>query len=434
MTAPIDKELLLRAQQEKIEFYNSRSTKFLKEAEALKEKHFRYSVARLIIFVLGIAGAILVWSNGALFSIIVILIAIAGFLFCLFTQFKLEKQSKHLLSLSKINSNEVSVLKSQENLYYDGSQYEEANHNYTLDLDIFGPFSMYKILNRARTYRGLRNLKDWLTQKPSLSQIQDRHGAIEELETDYKFRQEIAALLFEVTDQIDQDPAELIQKGFETDFSFASQSWLRIYRLIVPALWVLGGLLYFYHEGYGYLTLAILGLLNFGISLRYASKVNLIQNNISKSLRGLSRYGEVLSHIQNREWKSAYIQKLVIDNSDSHSQSKVKALHQLSHLIDLLDYRLHMIPSFLLNIGLLWDSRLIDKIGIWKSEHPELVSEVFEIIGTVESISSLSTWAFNHEHYSYARVIDSDFNYNGKSLSRLLRVPICQARVPCYAH
>ena len=51
----------------------------------------------------------------------------------------------------EINQNELNNITHWENLYYDGNQYEIPYHNYSEDLDVLGPNSLYSRINRSKS-------------------------------------------------------------------------------------------------------------------------------------------------------------------------------------------------------------------------------------------------------------------------------------------
>ena len=397
----------------KIEIYNSRKIEFLKIAEALRRKHFQYSIIRLVIFIAGITAMILTFNYSIIFFIAIIILTIAGFGFCLFSQFKLEKEKKHHEALADINKNEVNTIINGSNSYYNGQHYEVDYHPYSLDLDIFGNFSLYRSLNRCKTYDGLLHLSNWISKLQALPDIHARQEAVKELTPDLTFRQELAAHLYCVSGQEESNPVTSIKKGFESNFEYANQPWITFYRMILPLIWLAIGIFSYFYSGWGYSLFLIFALLNFVLSVRYAKETNEIQTKISSSLNALGKYTEVLELIYSKNWNSKYLNELL---RSEQKTTQVEALKQLKRLIDLLDYRLHMIPSIILNVGLLWDTRIVAKIGKWKENNDHFVAKMFETIGQAEAISSLATWAFNYEHYSYPDISKGEFNIKGSEM------------------
>jgi hypothetical protein len=63
----------------------------------------------------------------------------------------------------------------------DGGRYRDSDHPYANDLDLFGPNSIFQLLNRCQTRLGEDRLADWLKAPAERAEILARQAAIEEL-------------------------------------------------------------------------------------------------------------------------------------------------------------------------------------------------------------------------------------------------------------
>ena len=63
----------------------------------------------------------------------------------------------------------------------DGARFEDPEHPYASDLDLFGPGSLFEFLCAARTADGESRLADWLANPADPSRVQDRQDAVAEL-------------------------------------------------------------------------------------------------------------------------------------------------------------------------------------------------------------------------------------------------------------
>ena len=176
-----------------------------------------------------------------------------------------------------LNHNEISGLAKFKNLYFDGISYEENDHNFSNDLDIYGPYSIFHLLNRTKTFFGSNFLADWLGETPLISEVHERQKAVVELEKEVDFRQEVNALIFDQKGDHTVDISGRINSLLDTDLSFASSRPLVYYSRLLPIIWVLVALIYYYNDAIGYVLLVFTGMLNFGISMFFAQKVSLIQ-------------------------------------------------------------------------------------------------------------------------------------------------------------
>ncbi|MFT4565583.1 MAG: ABC-type multidrug transport system fused ATPase/permease subunit [Saprospiraceae bacterium] len=399
------------------ETYLNKTKELNSEIDVLSKKHFRYSVFRLIVFILGIGLSIWSWSLGALFFILITLGWIISFLYCIYSQFRIDKRRSYKEALQKINQNEGHIIDGQNSLYYDGQDYEIRHHSYASDLDLFGSFSLYRKLNRCRSFKGQELLANWISTPSKTHEIYKRQTLVKELSEELEFRQDVAAHLWDLDNQHSSNPLPAINAGLEGDYLFASWTPLRMYRMVLPFIWISIAITYYYESNIGYISLLLVGLLNFIISLRYANQVSEIQSKLSGSILKLGTYANALTSILDRSWKDTYLEEMIEPlRSNQEPKVSIASIKRLQQLMDLLDFRLSMIPSLLLNIGLLWDSRIVYKIKLWKDQNPNIFSQVFEIIGHVEAINALATWSYNHPSYNYPEVNDDHFNLEAVEL------------------
>ena len=399
------------------DLYSKRIQILDSEIDTFSTIHFRFSILRLIAFTLGIGLSIWSWALGGLFFILISLGWIVLFLFCIYSQFKIDKKRTFKKALRDINQNEIDVIDLQNNKYYDGQAYEEQHHSYSGDLDLFGSFSLYKKINRCRTFKGQTLIADWISSPSSTSQIYQRQKVTQLLIDKLDFRQDVAAYLWDLESQYNNDPLPAIEAGLDSDYSFSHWIPIRIYRTILPLIWIGVSIIYYFESNFGYILFLLIGLLNFIISIRNANQVSEIQSKLSGSVLKLGTYANVLKVILDKSWKDTYLKEVIEPLRQSQaSEASIASIKKLQQLMDLLDFRLSMIPSILLNIGFLWDSKIVHRIHLWKLQNPNVFQHVFEIIGQVEALNALATFAYNHPSYNFPEVNDEHFNLKAEEL------------------
>ena len=78
----------------------------------------------------------------------------------------------------------------------DGASFLEG-HAYARDLDLFGPASLFDLLNTTRTEIGEVTLADWLRAPAPLGEVRARQAAIDELRPLLDFKEDVAVLASE---------------------------------------------------------------------------------------------------------------------------------------------------------------------------------------------------------------------------------------------
>ncbi|MBK7650192.1 MAG: hypothetical protein IPJ20_04775 [Flammeovirgaceae bacterium] len=132
-----------------VEFYHHRAKHFNHEGARIEKIVKRYSIIRLLIFL--VAGVIIYIgvSQPYYFLLLPILILVFSFLVSRQTHHEEERHLTNYLELLNIKEADAFEFKSIN--VSDGSRFVDAHHPYSHDLDIFGEGSIYQYLNRCGT-------------------------------------------------------------------------------------------------------------------------------------------------------------------------------------------------------------------------------------------------------------------------------------------
>src|SRR5690606_16079995 len=103
-----------------------------------------------------------------------------------------------------VNRNELAMANGEPNRYPDGATYMNGKHAYSGDLDIFGPSSVFALVNRCATPMANSLLSDWLAAPADREAIVRRQAVVRELAADVAWCQQFQAdLLFNLTQAAD---------------------------------------------------------------------------------------------------------------------------------------------------------------------------------------------------------------------------------------
>src|SRR5690606_13754250 len=163
----------------------------------LEKKINRNSFYRLFIM---IGGGIIIFqlfkTNNIFLVLGAIFLVIFVFAYFVFKQSKLDRSLNEAEVFLKINENEINLRNNLPNLYEDGKEFEDSNHPYSSDLDVFGANSLFSKLNRCATKDGVSQLMNWMSIAASKDQIIDRQEAVKELKKDPEHLQSFQTKMF----------------------------------------------------------------------------------------------------------------------------------------------------------------------------------------------------------------------------------------------
>lgn len=393
--------------QDIIADYNKRIAEAQEQIDKYKKLVDTYSLTRLGVFLLFILMTVMsaVWVN-------YVVLSLSGFAFILVFGWLVSEQNAYeaqllfFQNLKKVNENEVGSITSRSNIYYNGDEFNSEKHYYTSDLDIFGPGSLYQLVNRSATTPGNAKLAAWLNAPSQKQIILDRQKAVEELagKKDWKLNLQ-ASLLFAVKQ--DKDQLNRLFAYLKLPVVIPHEKLLSVYIKIAPVAILLSIIAaVFYHDAI-YLAVFI-ALVNGRITTsnnEHVSQADLLAGRIGKEL---SNYAEAFKAIEDENFSSAYCQAIAgkINNRQSGSvSSNIKAL---SRIINNLNARLNMILAVILNGLLVWNVKQVIAIENWKRNNQASIEEAFEVAAEFETLISLAGLHINYPDWCYPEITDGE--------------------------
>jgi Ni,Fe-hydrogenase maturation factor len=391
-------------------FYKEKLSEATSQLAFYKKNSFYYTTGRLLIFLALIALIYFGIHNTILLAIGCPLL-IAAFLFSMSGQADYDKKVAFTQSKIAVIENEIFLLNGGQNIYYDGNIYSDPHHFYTEDLDIFGPHSLYQLINRARTFDGLNYLASLFVNLPNKEELSSRQEACKELESKPDWRIAFSSILLPIENGHKYDLAKDLEHQLENDMAYATQPSTLIYAKALPYIWVLLAILAFFKIDNVMTVMSSLFVLNLILVGRNVKQTGKIQMALGKTTGLLEKTQEAVQHILKEDWASTIIKNEV--NLISKGTGKVFILSELKKIIDKLDFRLNLLVGTFLNGVFLWDYVIINKLNQWKKQHEADLTNLTIFVGKMEALTSLANWSFNNPDYCYPEVSESYFDLSG---------------------
>ena len=162
--------------------------------EGLKKGQLLISLLRLLVFVAGVILSAFAFSHLVFGGIITLLITIILFLFLVNRYEDYSGKIKIAENLVRINGNEINAIDGDYSSFDGGSDLNDAKHDFSGDIDLFGEDSLFRYLNRTVTGSGRTQLAGWLSRPYDLrEEIEERQEAVRELAGKLAWRQQFMA-------------------------------------------------------------------------------------------------------------------------------------------------------------------------------------------------------------------------------------------------
>ncbi|WP_183078568.1 MutS-related protein [Sphingobacterium puteale] len=320
-------------------------------------------------------------------------------------QSKLELQKNYFEAYLKVLSNEQTIAEGKANMYAHGEQFEDGNHPYSSDMDVFGSYSLFAQLNRSTTKQGIDLLASWFSAPLDKEQIWRNQEASKELENESEWIWDFQAkLLANLNHKLDIK-AFLSNYFQDRNFNFGN-GFMRMYVKVGPALFAVALIGSFFIPKFAAVA-TILGLFHVLWAFAKAGNISLFSSRIDKIGGMLGSYADAIQAIESHSWKSASLQEMANElKQGNHAEPISKAFKKLAALINNLDARNNVFVGLFLNLFLLWDFRQVLAIIDWKNKYEKEILNSFDTLAKVEAVNSLAIWKRNHPTYIYPVILN----------------------------
>ncbi|MHA4736966.1 MutS-related protein [Dyadobacter sp. MSC1_007] len=354
-------------------------------AEATEHERFKnIAIWRLLAFAGMIAMAVTWSKTGQAFWGLGIPLLLAVFLVLMRKQQEAKQKRDFQRNLQSINEDELGRLNLRFKRTDTGTEFQEKDHAYAADLDIFGEFSLFKLLNRTHTAEGGRRLANWLKNPAGPDEVGQRQQAASDFSQYPELIQswEATALLHEHTAKhvgefqawsVDVLPASL-RKAL-------SWRWYSLVTLIILILYianVVPGITVF-------ISLAI----HLFILSRFNATVKVLADRTTSMGYTLTAYGELLEKAESAPYQSPWW-----DERKTRITGSAAALGKAGNLFEKLDFRTNPYFAIFVGIPTLWDIHCLAGLEKWKNANHDKLTQWLDVLADTEAMNSLAGHAF----------------------------------------
>jgi len=380
------------------EFYTNRKTQYEAVNDELNTHIFWLGWARLAIFIILATCIYFFFKSEFQYGWLVAAIGLfASFLFLVKYNEKLLDRREVMRHLIRINGNELTILKNEPSYLNDGSVFE-SDESYLLDLDIFGPRSMFHLLNRTATNLGESRLASVL-KKPfkDIQTIENQQITIQKLAAKVDFRQTFLAQALR-TRSNPPDHARLLAWA-ESAPEFYYATYIRVVRILMPTL-ALASLIYGIVT-FNFTFFSFVFILNFFIAGRYGMKITKIHAAVSKNVESLGVFAELFTLINQENFNTNILQKIYDETMEAHQELK-----RLGRIANFFDQRLNMIIYTLFTGLFVYDLQCVFWLEQWKVANRDKLRRWLHAVGEIELLNSLATFHFNNPAFIFPKLTE----------------------------
>ncbi|WP_067144837.1 MutS-related protein [Pseudotamlana agarivorans] len=381
-----------------LDYYKKHLEIYQTEVKSLLKKMTSLSLLRLTVFVATGFGVYFLFNYWQM-AVVIGVLGLSVFLFLLLKYTNVKREREFHKALVALNESEIKIASGDFHDRDHGLQFHDANHEYSLDIDLFGRGSFFQFMNRTTSQEGAKKLADALKAN-DVSNIVERQEAIKELAEKTKFRQFYSATstLVKV-----ETPAHFIVSWIKNHKSFLNKSlfWFAqgfgAVSILIFLLTVLNVITYKPLIGYW----LFLGL---GISSIYLKKVNKLAANTDKVRDTFRQYATLLDLIENENFSSQLLKEKQ-QNIQAETKKASDIFKAFSKSLDALDNRNNLIGAIFANGLFLTDIKNAFRVEQWISLYGHKVADWFEVVAFFDAYNSFGTYAFNHAEFVFPEIV-----------------------------
>ena len=398
-------------------WYNERLSTTESELKKISRRIRTISSLRILLFLAAIAIITFFWDESKL--------KIIGFVACAFVLFlalmkvhtRLFDQIQWLEIKTDLLGKELRGLHNDYSEFDEGNEFTDPEHGYSYDLDIFGKKSLFQAINRTCTQIGKKTLANWLqSHLRDKNSIKERQASIMELSQHNEFREEFA-IIGKINQTVSNDELD-IQNWINEKDKFTRSVWAKILILGVPItniLLLLAGI-------FNILSFTWFGLVFFGFiifSFSIVKRAESLQEEYADKLLTLNKYARLITCLETQNWTSPQLNKL-IKSLKINGESPAHALHQLSKELSRLELRNNQLLYVILEGSMFFQLHIMARIENWKIKYGQYLEGWLKVVGEVDALCSLATFAYNHPSYNYPSISDEPFCFEANEMGHPL--------------
>lgn len=399
-----------------MQIYNSKHALYTAEALVFSRKHNTISIGRLLVVVLFFVG--LYYYNQTTDSMYAVAAAIGFVLFIILMRIHTTLGIKRKLNqaLIDINKDEIDYLNDSSIPFKDGVAFNDFQHPYAYDLDIFGAHSLFQNINRTATHIGEKTLANRLLTVATPLEIEQNQEAIQELASKIDWRQEFLALAKVGDDSAASYESLLRWKSFN---SAPLPRWIVVIMYATPALFLVLLLVYAFTSNAYYATLAgYVFVFNLIILGRVVKRIMADVATSTKIDAIIFQYSLLLQKIEQESFTSQKLNQLQQQLSSSQSTASAH-LKYLSELFSRMDSIGNFVTATVFNGTFLFNLHVFRQLLHWKNTHGTELPKWLQVIGEIEMLNSLANLSYNNPDFVYP-VINDKYQIDFKDLSHPL--------------
>jgi DNA mismatch repair ATPase MutS len=399
-------DLLLPKKAACMEEYIRLEEKYSNNVSDLKRRYNSISILRLIIVIIFCICLYSFITTSDPVKILYLFLIVIFFLIVIKIHVNIAGKLKISEALLSINRDEITFLKHEGIPFADGSEFKDANHLYSYDLDFFGSYSLFHHLNRTATYTGKNNLAQLLLSLLPAKEIILNQEAIKELSAKLDWRQQLTAL-----GKINNDSKIVYEKLLQWSAAKSadlSKTVLTIAYLTPVIICIFLFCYAVFNDTFFTRLTSLLLLFNLAVLSSQYKKIKKELAGADKVYKIIQQYSLIIDQAEKEEFKSEKM--IFLQSKLSHKNTtagfQLKELSSFFHRMERIN---DMFMGSFLNAFFLYHVHVLNGLLKWKKEFASQIPQWLDVIGETEALNCFANFSYNNPGFAFPK-LNSSFN------------------------
>jgi MutS domain V len=269
----------------------------------------------------------------------------------------------------------------------DGTRFLDG-HPYARDLDLFGPASLFELLNTTRTEAGEATLAEWLRAGAPMDEVRARQVAVDELRPMLDFREDVAVLAAE-SHVGRTGPLAAWSAAHPDAFPAALAPWFAFCALVTG---LLAALSYAGFVASGWVIAWV--VLQTGVAAIWNRRLHHVLHAIETPDHDLLLLADLLGRLEREPFGTPRLAALR-DALMTDGMVPSRRIASLRSLVAWADSA-HNLMFAPFAFAFLVRPQVALAISRWHRRHGPAVADWLRVVGEVEALSALATCAYEH--------------------------------------
>ncbi|HQZ63508.1 MAG TPA: hypothetical protein PLY87_00470 [Planctomycetaceae bacterium] len=371
--------------------YRARQEEISVQVRKLTRRDKRFVRLRVGIFLLGIGLAIMCLGEPEYVSWWWITIPVGLFTALLPFHQSCLKRSKRAHAVGSFHAGRLRRLDREFGVdVSNGAEFANDSHPWTQDLDVFGPGSLFQLLNECRTQPGRRKLADWLQTVCDGDAIRLRQARAQGLKYELAMRESLAC----IPDSAQWSTAESMLMEWVQESSRPIPWWIVVWSLLIGII-AIPVIVLFLMEVLPLKFVLMVIILQAPAIVATRRQIRTVAQRMDNVDTALRQFGAVIDVFERHAVEEPSIRDLQ-NRFHSESETASQAIGRLSRLTQWLNNAIR--NQFFAPIA--WACGMFVLVTFllerWRQKHGRDVADWLETTACLEASLSVAGYSFDH--------------------------------------